>query len=368
MRNRQVIVDKMRSWVGCHEGDSTHKHIIDVYNARKPLPRGYKGKYTDSWCATTVSAAAIECGYTDIIPCECSCQQMIDLLKVMGIWMENDAYVPQPGDIIFYDWQDSGIGDNVGWSDHVGIVEKCDGNIVVAIEGNNNDGVNRRSIQVNGKNIRGYGVPRYDKEVVVSPAVKKGSYGIDLSANQGAVDFKKVKKAGIDYVILRSTLKSNKADSRFEQYWKGATDAGLKIAGVYKYSYAKTVAEAQKEAEGVIKLLNGRKCDIWFDVEDNSQISLGKERIAQIITAFLTYCVGKGYDVGIYCNLNWYNNYIKDDIKKICRFWIARYSKSDNGSVPESLRPNIKGAVMWQYSSKGRVDGISGNVDRDITL
>jgi len=365
MRNRQVIVDKMRSWVGCHEGDSTHKHIIDTYNAHKPLPRGYKVKYTDSWCATTVSAAAIECGYTDIIPLECSCQQMIDLYKVMGIWVENDSYVPSPGDVIFYDWQDSGVGDNVGWSDHVGVVEKCDGNIIVAIEGNNKDGVNRRSIQVNGKYIRGYGVPRYDKDTASFP---KKAQGLDLSQNQGAIDFTKVKKAGIDFVILRSTLKSNKPDSRFEQYWDGAKNAGIKIAGVYKYSYARTVAEAQKEAEGVIKLLNGRKVDIWLDIEDASQISLGVDGIAQIITTFLTTCVQAGYEVGIYCNLNWYNNYVKDDIKKICRFWIARYSKNDNGSIPESLRPNIKGAVMWQYSSKGKVNGISGNVDRDIML
>lgn len=369
MRSRQVIVDKMRSWVGCHEGDSTHKHIVDLYNAHKPLPRGYKVKYTDSWCATTVSAAAIECGYTDIIPLECSCQQMIDLLKIMGIWMENDAYVPQPGDIIFYDWQDSGIGDNVGWSDHVGVVEKCDGNIIVAIEGNNKDGVNRRSIQVNGKYIRGYGVPRYDKEVVVSPAVKKGSYGIDISSYQKAIDFAKVKKAGIDFVILRSTTKNGKADPRFEEYWNGAKNAGLQIKGVYKLSYAHTTQDAQKEAEGVIKLLNGRKCDIWLDLENGGgQQIYSKDVIALIITSFLTTCVKAGYDVGIYCNMDWYQNHIKDDIKKICRFWIARYPKEENddGTIHIDLKPNVK-QVMWQYSSKGRVDGISTDVDRDIT-
>lgn len=366
MRSRQVIVAKMVSWIGCHEGDPVHKHIIDTYNSRKPLPRGYKVKYTDSWCATTVSAAAIECGYTDIIPCECSCQQMIDLLKVMGIWMESDSYVPKPGDIIFYDWQDSGVGDNVGWSDHVGIVEKCDGNIIVAIEGNNKDGVNRRSIQVNGKYIRGFGVPRYDKDVASFP---RKAQGLDLSENQGNVDFAKVKKAGIDFVILRSTTKNGKADTMFEQYWNGAKAAGINITGVYKLCYALNIVEAQKEAEGVINLLNGRKCDIWLDMEgDGGQQIYSKDIIAQIITAFLTTCVQAGYDVGIYCNMDWYNNHIKDDIKKICRFWIARPAKNDNGSIPEALRPNVKGAVMWQYTSKGRVNGINGDVDRDIML
>ena len=293
---------------------------------------------------------------------------MIDLLTVMGIWVESDAYVPRPGDIIFYDWDDSGIGDNIGWSDHVGVVEKCDGNIIVVIEGNKSDGVNKRSIQVNGKYIRGFGVPRYDVQEASVPVIPKKALGIDISKYQGDVNFDKVKADGIDFVILRSTTKSGAPDVNFEKYWAGATKAGLNIQGVYKLSYAMNVAEAQKEAEGVIKLLNGRKCDIWLDMEGaGGQQVYGKDIIALIITAFLTYCVNKGYNVGIYCNMDWYKNHIKDDIKKICRFWIARYPKDDQGIIVDSIKPNI-GEVMWQYSSKGKVDGINGNVDRDIML
>ena len=364
IHSRQVIVDKMKSWIGCKEGDATHKHIIDTYNNHKPLAQNYKVKYTDAWCATTVSAAAIEVGYTDIIPTECSCSRMIKLLQQKDIWQENDAYVPKKGDIIFYDWQDSGVGDNVGNPDHVGMVEKCEGNIIVVIEGNKNDGVERRSIQVNGKNIRGYGTPRYDSETAyIKPVTpKKPKYGIDISACQNNVDFKKVKDSGIEFVILRSTTKNNQPDAKFEQYYRDATNAGLKVA-VYKYSYAKSVIEAQNEAESVIKLLNGRKCEIWLDMEDKSQIPLGKDGIGIIITAFLTYCVNKGYDVGIYCNLTWYNNYITNDIKKICRFWLARYGKN-TGQMDMSYKPNV-GEVMWQYTSKGQVPGISGNVDLD---
>lgn len=364
IHSRQVIVDKIKSWIGCKEGDATHKHIIDTYNAHKPLAQGYKVKYTDAWCATTVSAAAIEVGYTDIIPTECSCPRMIKLLQQKGIWQESDAYVPKAGDIIFYDWQDSGVGDNVGVPDHVGIVEKCDGNIIVVIEGNKNDGVERRSIQVNGKNIRGYGIPKYSSESKPVTPKKQEKYGIDISACQGNVNFYKVKQSGIDFVILRSTVKGNKPDAKFEQYYKDATNAGIKVLGVYKYCYARNVAEAQIEAENVLKLLNGRKCEIWLDMEDSSQIPLGKDKIAAIITAFLTTCVNRGYDVGIYCNLSWYNNYIKEDIKKICRFWIARYGKN-TGKMDTAYKPNV-GEVMWQYTSKGTVNGISGNVDMDI--
>lgn len=160
------IIQQAKSWLGCNKADGTHKQIIDVYNNHKPLARGYAVKYTDAWCATFVSACAIKCGYTDIIPTECGCSPMIQLFKNLGEWVENDAYVPKSGDIIFYDWQDSGSGDNTGVPDHVGIVESVSGSTITVIEGNKNNAVARRTIQVNGKYIRGYGVPKYDVESV----------------------------------------------------------------------------------------------------------------------------------------------------------------------------------------------------------
>lgn len=164
MYQRETIVKQMQAWIGAKQGDATHKKIIDTYNGHKPLARGYKVKYTDAWCATTVSAAAIACGYTAIIPTECGCEKMIALCKAKGIWVENDAYTPKPGDIIFYDWEDSGAGDCQGNSDHVGIVESISGGIISVIEGNKNKAVGRRSIMVNGKYIRGYAVPKYTEE------------------------------------------------------------------------------------------------------------------------------------------------------------------------------------------------------------
>ena len=158
------VVKQAKAWIGKKESDGSHKAIIDTYNAHKPLARGYKVTYTDAWCATFVSAVAIRLGYTDIIPTECGCEPMIELFKKKGIWQENDAYTPKAGDIIFYDWQDDGKGDNKGNADHVGIVEKVSGNTITVIEGNKNNAVERRTLQVNGKNIRGYGVPKYDTE------------------------------------------------------------------------------------------------------------------------------------------------------------------------------------------------------------
>lgn len=165
---RSKIVDQAKSWIGRKESDGSHKEIIDTYNKHTPRARGYKVKYTDAWCATFVSACAIKCGYTEIIPTECSCEQMIALFKKMGCWVENDAYVPSPADVIFYDWQDNGVGDNTGRSDHVGIVEKVSGNVIVIVEGNYSDSVKRRTLKVNAKNIRGYGAPKYDAEQATS--------------------------------------------------------------------------------------------------------------------------------------------------------------------------------------------------------
>ena len=158
------VIKQAKAWLGYNEKDGTHKQIIDVYNSHKPLARGYKVKYTDPWCATFVSAVAIKVGYTDIMPTECSCSKMIELYKKLGAWVENENRTPNPGDILFYDWEDNGVGDNTGHADHVGIVEKVSNGKITVIEGNYKNAVTRRTLSVNGKYIRGYGVPKYDVE------------------------------------------------------------------------------------------------------------------------------------------------------------------------------------------------------------
>lgn len=166
--SRTKIVEQAIAWLGMNEADGTHKQIIDIYNSQNPLPVGYKVKYTDAWCATFVSALAVKLGYTAIIPTECSCSRMIALHKKLGIWVENENRVPNPGDILFFDWQDNGAGDNQGDPDHVGIVERVVDNTIHVIEGNYSNSVKRRLIAVNGKCIRGYSVPRYDAETTTS--------------------------------------------------------------------------------------------------------------------------------------------------------------------------------------------------------
>lgn len=158
---RQNVVDVMRGWLGWTEANGKFRQIIDLYNTQDPLPRRYPVKYSDEWCAATVTAAGIAAGLQDIIYGECGCGKMIALYGERGLWVEDDAYVPSPGDIIMYDWDDSGLGDNRGSPDHVGIVEQVVGSTITIIEGNKGGAVGRRKLAVNGRYIRGYCVPDY---------------------------------------------------------------------------------------------------------------------------------------------------------------------------------------------------------------
>ena len=187
MSERQKLVSTAQSYIGCKESNGSHRKIIDIYNAHKPLARGYAVKYTDAWCATFVSAMAILCKMTGIIPTECGCGPMITLFKKLGAWKESDAYTPKPGDIIFYDWDDSGRGDNTGNPDHVGIVESVSGSTIKVIEGNISNAVGRRSLKVNGRYIRGYGVPKFKESSSSSSGTTGSSTSAKLSFEVGEV-------------------------------------------------------------------------------------------------------------------------------------------------------------------------------------
>ncbi len=172
---RQKLVGIAQGWLGRKESDGSHREIIDLYNSHKPLARGYPVKYTDAWCSTFASAVAIKAGLTDIIPTECGCEKHIQLFKALGSWEENDAHVPAPGDYIFYDWDDNGAGDCTGSADHIGIVEKVSGQTITVIEGNMSNAVGRRTLKVNGRYIRGYGVPKYSSKATAGGNASGGA-------------------------------------------------------------------------------------------------------------------------------------------------------------------------------------------------
>ena len=157
---RLELVQTAESWLGTAEGSQEHRNIIDGYNSHQPLAQGYEVKYDDNWCATFVSFAAISCELTDIIPTECGCQRQIALFEALGRWEEDDAYVPLPGDLIFYATKNT-AENNTAWSNHVGIVVGTSGSKNKVIEGNYNEAVAYHVVSVDDVTIRGYGLPDY---------------------------------------------------------------------------------------------------------------------------------------------------------------------------------------------------------------
>ena len=188
--------------------------------------------------------------------------------------------------------------------------------------------------------------------------------GIDVSAYNRVTDYKKVAKAGIKVAILRITERGNKVDSTFYGNYEGFVGAGIKV-GVYKYSYALSVAQAQEEARKVLETLSGRKLDypVFYDMEWSEQRSLPRTTVTAIVKAFRKVIVDGGYLFGIYCNTDWYYH-VLDTASLPYDYWLAAYPYNDKGQIVESLRPPV--GIGGQYSSKGRIPGIEGDVDLDV--
>ncbi len=159
---RNQFVRTAEKYLGANEADGSHARIIDLYNSHEPLALDYHVKYTDSWCSAFVSAIAIQCNITEIIPTECGCERHIALFQEIGCWEEDDNIIPLPGDLVFYDWDRTRPGEASGWSDHVGIVVGTKWPFIKVIEGNKDDTVAYRVILIGNTQIRGFAKPDYE--------------------------------------------------------------------------------------------------------------------------------------------------------------------------------------------------------------
>ena len=141
--------------------------------------------------------------------------------------------------------------------------------------------------------------------------------GIDVSAWQGKIDWKKVADYGMGFAILRITEAGNIVDKYFEANLTGCNKHKIPV-GVYKYSYAMTIAEIQSEARKVVSTLNGRKIQypVFLDLEYHNQRTLGTESIHKMADAFRKIIEAAGYKFAIYCNVDWYVNVICSHLKK----------------------------------------------------
>ena len=184
--------------------------------------------------------------------------------------------------------------------------------------------------------------------------------GIDVSVHNGNIDWGKVKADGIEFAILRAgfgRLEKQK-DEKFEQNYAGAKAAGIPV-GAYWYSYAMDEDEARLEADVFLKVIKGKQFEmpVYFDLEEKKQFDLGKEKVSAIMRAFLEKVEKAGYFVGLYGSASSLTTHTADDIKSRYTIWLAHWVD----------KTNYSGAYgIWQYSEKGKVDGISGNVDLDI--
>lgn len=170
--SRQAVADLVNSWVGKKEADGSYKTIVDIYNGYKgTFPRSTKMQYGWPWCACTWSAVAIKLGYTPIMPIEISCYYLIEAAKKMGIWIENDAHVPDVGEAVLYYWKDGtnyATTDCTGVPDHVGTVTEVyeKSGYFVVTEGNYGNAVKKRTLLINGRYIRGFISPKYTDNTV----------------------------------------------------------------------------------------------------------------------------------------------------------------------------------------------------------
>ena len=185
--------------------------------------------------------------------------------------------------------------------------------------------------------------------------------GIDVSKHQGDINWDKVKADGVQFAILRAGygMYENQIDSKFERNYSECKRVGIPI-GVYWYSYAINTNEAEKEADVCLNIINKKEFDypIWFDQEYEPSIkALSKQLRTDICKTFIEKIKNSGYKVGLYCSYDWIKNWLYEKQLTSYDKWIAQYSNKCSYSGSD--------LSMWQYSSSGRVNGISGNVDLD---
>lgn len=187
---------------------------------------------------------------------------------------------------------------------------------------------------------------------------RAGVKGIDVSVWQGVIDWKKVKESGVKFAIIRASV-GDKVDKMFDYNITEAQKNGINV-GVYHYCYAMSVEEAREEARFFIETVKPYQVNypLMFDFEDNTQIKLGRETLTEMAQAFLSELKNAGYYPMIYSYKNWLNNLL--DMDKLSEYEVA----VAEWDVPKSTYTGSYG--VWQYSCKGKISGIDGDVDLDI--
>lgn len=185
--------------------------------------------------------------------------------------------------------------------------------------------------------------------------------GIDVSKWNGKIDWKKVKKSGIKFAIIREGYGKKspvQIDKCFKENMEGAKNEGINV-GIYHYSYADNTQDAISEAQFCLENIHGYKLEypVVFDIEDKEMLKLSNRERTNICKAFCEEIEKNGYYVMIYTNKDWIDNYLcTEELFSKYDLWLADWYKDT---------PSYSCGI-WQYSSMGRIDGIKGNVDLNI--
>ena len=185
--------------------------------------------------------------------------------------------------------------------------------------------------------------------------------GIDVSHHQKVIDWNKVKEAGIEFALLRAGFgieSPEQIDPQFERNYSECKRLGIPV-GAYHYSYATSPAETKRELNFFLKIIKGKTFEypVMFDIEDKTLMKLPKSVLTENVIAFCDGLEKAGYYTAIYSNPDWLINRLDRD--KLSRFdlWLAEWRTAKTYTGTHGI---------WQYTDKGAVNGIVGNVDLDI--
>lgn len=210
----KAVIELAREYIGVSQGSASHKSIVDTYNNHVPLAQNYRLSYSDSWCDCFVSFLFIKLDAVNLIGgTECGVERHVALFKEQGIWNEDGSILPDPGDIIVFDWDSTSQPTN-GFSDHIGIVESVEGDIIHTIEGNSGGMVARRTYHKGEACIRGYAQPWYPSDEIFAPPVEESKESIEFIASEviagkwgnGLERKRRLEEAGYDYVLVQNEV------------------------------------------------------------------------------------------------------------------------------------------------------------------
>lgn len=202
-----------------------------------------------------------------------------------------------------------------------------------------------------------------------TPSAPKGTIakGVDISYHNGTINFSKLKNS-VDFVIIRCGYgqdQTDQDDKKFEEYVKGCRDNNIPY-GIYLYSYANTLAKAKSEGQHALRQVEklqswntSPSLPIFYDMEDEVQLSASKTLKGQMAQAFCNVLEAQGYTTGIYASKYWWTNYLTASYFNNVTKWVAQYNTSCTYT---------KSYAIWQCTSSASVSGISGKVDLNYMI